>query len=206
MERLSATTGAGCLALIKHGDDSIVVAASTRQSRRRVAPTRVGQRLPFVPPLGSLFVAWASPEEQELWLARATDEAQRALSREALQRIRSRGTTLTRASSAASSLEAELSRLQAEPELRSSIRQLLTQATPDYDPESLHDEDTIRAVGAPVFDSFGQVALVLVLFGLPPGTRHDSLSALMTELIQATSQLSSELTTHSTIDAGRDDA
>jgi DNA-binding IclR family transcriptional regulator len=193
MERLSATTGAGCLAVIEGGQDDLVVAASTHESRRGVAPTRVGQRLPFAPPLGGLFVAWAPAQQKELWLTRATDERQRERLRLVLDRIRSRGFSLSLDGSAHAELELALTRLESEPGLEPRVQRLLRQVTGDYEPEDLDRVQSVRQLAAPVFGPTGEVVMYLMLFGLAslvdPGTLHRT----TTDLLDAAGRVSASL-------------
>jgi flavin reductase (DIM6/NTAB) family NADH-FMN oxidoreductase RutF/DNA-binding IclR family transcriptional regulator len=193
MERFSTATGAGCLAVIAGGPGELVVAASTRESRRGVAPTQVGQRLPFTPPLGGLFVAWGTPEEQEAWLAQTADDAQRKTLQQGLERIRSRGFSLSVDGSAHAELELALTRLPAEPGLQTPVRQLLRQVTTDYEPESLDHGHAVRHLAAPVFAPSGQVVMTLMAFGLPSPTHPDALRRFCTDLVDAAGRVSASL-------------
>jgi flavin reductase (DIM6/NTAB) family NADH-FMN oxidoreductase RutF/DNA-binding IclR family transcriptional regulator len=193
MERLSAATGAGCLALIEGGHGDLVVAASTRQSRRGAAPTQVGQHVPFTPPLGALFVAWASLEEQEAWLAEGTDPAQRDALRRGLERIRHRGFSLRADGPFHADLDRALARLQSQPELQPRVRQLLRQVTSDFEPESLELVQAVRQVAAPVLAPSGRVVMTLNVFGLPSPTAPETLAELCTNLREATGRVSALL-------------
>jgi DNA-binding IclR family transcriptional regulator len=193
MERLSATTGAGCLAVIEGGQDDLVVAASTRESRRGVAPTRVGQRLPFAPPLGGLFVAWASAQQQESWLAKATDERQRERLGLGLDRIRSRGFSLSRDGSVHAELELALTRLESEPGLQPQVQRLLQQVTDDYEPEELDRVQSVRQLAAPVFGPTGEAIIYLMLFGLGSPTDAEMLDRSTTHLLTAAARVSASL-------------
>jgi flavin reductase (DIM6/NTAB) family NADH-FMN oxidoreductase RutF/DNA-binding IclR family transcriptional regulator len=193
MERLSAATGAGCLAVIEGGQGDLIVAASTRESRRRVAPTRVGQRLPFTPPLGGLFVAWAPPEEQEAWLAQASDDRQRAALERGLECIRSRGFSLSLDDSSHTEFELALTRLESEPTLEPTVRQLLQQVTQHYEPEPLDGIEAVRQLAAPVFGPSGEVVMYLMLFGLPSPMAPDALTQLTGELLDAAGRVSASL-------------
>jgi flavin reductase (DIM6/NTAB) family NADH-FMN oxidoreductase RutF/DNA-binding IclR family transcriptional regulator len=193
MERLSETTGAGCLAVIEGDQDDMIVAASTRESRRGVAPTRVGQRLPLAPPLGGLFVAWAPPEQQKAWLTQAVDDGRRAMLEEGLGRIRARGFSLGLDSSVQAALELALTRLEADPGLDGTVRRLLAEVTADSEPEQLDRVQPVRQLAAPVFGPAGSVVMYLMLFGLPAPMDPETLTRLSGELLAATRRVSEAL-------------
>jgi flavin reductase (DIM6/NTAB) family NADH-FMN oxidoreductase RutF/DNA-binding IclR family transcriptional regulator len=193
MERLSAVTGAGCLALIEGGHEDLVVAASTRQSRRGAAPTQVGQHVPFTPPLGALFVAWATPGEQEAWLAEGTDEAQRAALRKGLGRIRQRGFSLRADGPFHADLDRALARLPSQLELQPKVRQLLRQVTLDFEPEALEQVRAVRQLAAPVFAPSGRVVMTLNVFGLSSPADPTTLTGLSEDLREATARVSALL-------------
>ncbi|ONH33103.1 flavin reductase [Pseudofrankia asymbiotica] len=72
MERLAARLGAECVASAAVGDEMVLVAnAAAGSSPSGELPTRVGQRIPFLPPLGTAFVAWAGELARRAWLDRA---------------------------------------------------------------------------------------------------------------------------------------
>jgi flavin reductase (DIM6/NTAB) family NADH-FMN oxidoreductase RutF/DNA-binding IclR family transcriptional regulator len=193
MERLSAETGAGCLAVIEGGQGDLIVAASTRESRRGVAPTRVGQRLPYTPPLGALFVAWAPPTEREAWLAQAVDDDHRAALERNLDRIRARGFSLSIDGPAQADLELGLTRLESEPVLDPTVRRLLQQVTGDAEPDDLDEVRAVRQLAAPVFGPTGEVVMYLMLFGLASPVAPGALETLTGHLTDAAARVSASL-------------
>lgn len=52
--------------------DELVIAASAGQGRSADVPTRVGQRWPFAPPMGSLFAAFGDDATRDRWLGAHT--------------------------------------------------------------------------------------------------------------------------------------
>ena len=70
MERIATATDLECLASAPLGSELVVVARVGRPPPERPLAL-VGQRMPLIPPLGTMFVAWSSPEEIEAWLGRA---------------------------------------------------------------------------------------------------------------------------------------
>jgi DNA-binding IclR family transcriptional regulator len=137
--RLSDELDLGVAITALAGDD-IVFLARVGEHRAREVAVHVGQRIPLVPPLGAVFVAWL---DDEPWLARADDrESMQAL----LDGVRSRGwaVSLTTAGSV-DELVADL----AAPD-----------ATRTYD---------VVMIAAPVFGPRGDALVAMTLLGLEPG-------------------------------------
>jgi hypothetical protein len=49
--------------------DEIVIVATAGVAPAEADDVRVGQRIPIVPPLGAIFVAWSDPSTVDHWLA-----------------------------------------------------------------------------------------------------------------------------------------
>ncbi|MGE0170411.1 flavin reductase [Nocardioides sp.] len=90
METLASDLDTECIAVAPHGE-SLIFLASAGQGRRSRVPTRVGQRVPFIPPFGSVLVAGDDRAEAD-WLGRgaAVPDEQAAL-RRLLNAVRVRG-------------------------------------------------------------------------------------------------------------------
>ncbi|ADP79683.1 helix-turn-helix domain-containing protein [Pseudofrankia inefficax] len=146
---------------------------------RPVATLRVGDRIPFHPPLGATFMAWQSDAVVDAWLDRAAHddpargEAERAQYwDEILPAIRARGYSVELAASlderirrqvgvaAAANLRAQL------PALLRDLAAHLPHPTDfvagDLDPDATYRVDSVSAA---VFDAHGEVALLLSLRG-----------------------------------------
>src|SRR6185503_18773506 len=77
--------------------DEIVFVARAGRASPRSPNVREGERVPLVPPLGAVFMAWATSDEVARWLARAPSvDAGRA--RAALALARTRGYSIGSAS------------------------------------------------------------------------------------------------------------
>jgi DNA-binding IclR family transcriptional regulator len=70
MRRIADDLDLECLASVPLGDELVVVARAGRAHPGRPL-VHVGDRLPLVPPLGTMFVAWSGDDVIERWLARA---------------------------------------------------------------------------------------------------------------------------------------
>lgn len=152
------------------GDD-IVFLARAGEHRARGIPVHVGQRVPLVPPLGSVFVAWGPDEMIAAWRARAPKV--RGIDA-ALDGVRARGYSVALEVAGRRVLADALDRLAdapADPQLRGSIDDLVAElGTTDYQVTSL-DRDRrydVSMIAAPVFSAAGDVALALTLVGFEP--------------------------------------
>ena len=86
--------------------DEIVILSRLNGSARQGGFPKAGQRLPFAPPVGAIFLAWAEPQAVTDWLERGAPETKEtaAAYREHLAQIRARGFALNLASVTGSAL------------------------------------------------------------------------------------------------------
>jgi len=184
MERVAAELGTECVA-IAPVDDQLVVLASAGSPSGGAEFTRVGQRIPFVPPIGGAFLAWADDAAVGAWLSRAgrpLTDADRSRHAEMLARVRDRGWSLSLGGGAARDAHAELLDAidrysEGDRDSRARVQRLATELAYRFEPE--HDLDAateydVRLVSVPVFAPDGSVPLTLTLWGLPhPSTGTD---------------------------------
>jgi flavin reductase (DIM6/NTAB) family NADH-FMN oxidoreductase RutF len=181
MERVAAEIGTECLTIAPI-NDQLVVLASAGSPSGGAELTRVGQRMPFVPPIGTPFLAWADDDSVHAWLTRAGREltdAERAEYLEQLGRVRSRGWSLSLAHELHTKLEDAIGRYSEGD--RASLAQVQRlgaelahrfEPVQDLNPATNYD---IRLVSVPAFGPDGSVALTLTLWGLPqPSTGADA--------------------------------
>ena len=91
---LAADTALQATVTALAGDAVVFVASAGRQQPHGV-DVRVGQRVPLVPPLGTVFYAWAPPEEVDAWLSRGRLAAPDGESlRAVLSTVRARGCSI----------------------------------------------------------------------------------------------------------------
>lgn len=172
MERLSADLDVECLAAADVRGQ-VVIVASSGEPRAGAATTRVGQRMPFVPPLGTPLIAWESPAAVQGWLDRldpalAADDA--ASYRQLLERVRSRGWSLSLASAERIAFEAAVTEsssgsptAEQEQAVRDAAHRL---GWAGHEPDDLAPGESypVRNISGPVFGSSGRVVLMLSLF------------------------------------------
>ncbi|WP_216870661.1 flavin reductase [Modestobacter excelsi] len=175
MDSLAArfATEVTAVALVR---DELVLAAAAGQARTAVAPTRVGLRMPFMPPLGSALAAWGGESVLQLWLSKilrsgAPDDVEDEC-RRAVQRVRARGYALAIGHEKHARLEEILARFAAgDPDASpTALRDAITRLLSEYNPEVLAEDEPyeLRLLSAPVFHPDGQVAFMLSFWG-PPG-------------------------------------
>jgi DNA-binding IclR family transcriptional regulator len=183
MEQFARRFSCRCLAGAVVADEVIIVAAAGQVQDATDAATLVGQQLPFLPPSGSVFVAWAAPVEQTSWLSRSPDSS-RLQHAQALGLVAERGYSLGLLSAAQREFASTLEAMAQAPSTswHTSLVGLIPQLT--YDPPSLNSKtlESIRQVSVPVFDAAESVALALTIFGY--GVPPDGLSTLIEALLE----------------------
>lgn len=174
MEEVAAQLETEITAVCLVGDE-LVLAATAGYSVSSEVATRVGQRVPFTPPIGASYAAWGPAEQREQWLARIDPSLDAAETEHILRMpdlLRSRGYGIT----FGHGLNAELERVSVEiaedrPGASSErLRELTIAVSAGYNPEVLWSRESfeLRSVTAPVFDVTGAVAFTLTMWG-PPG-------------------------------------
>lgn len=173
-------------------DDEVVLIASSGAPRTGRRPTRVGSRMPFLPPIGYIFAAWADEVIVNAWMKRlamvghADDELAH---REKLARVRERGVSLGLGGDAHLEFERSLGRLakQGNTHPDEELRRVVAELADDYEPEDITSAETypVKTVTAPVFGKDGTVVLALALFGLPDELTRHELAAAIDRLTEA---------------------
>lgn len=168
MDALSRHFDTEVTAIALVGGELVLTAAAGR-AKIAVGPTRVGQRIPFVPPLGSLFAAYGPAETAARWLSHLDD---RAAAERVLERVRRRGYAIALGHEPSARLELLSARLNdGDPEVPlPAVEEAIRSVAPSYNTDGLEDRDCVelRSMSAPVFRSAGEVAFTLTLWG-PPG-------------------------------------
>ncbi|HEY8527981.1 MAG TPA: helix-turn-helix domain-containing protein [Acidimicrobiales bacterium] len=184
MRRLADDLDVQVVASAVRGDEIVLlaVAGAARPLGVHVHP---GQRVPLTPPVGTVFLAWASPAVIDRWLRRLGPEA----SEDDLERYR-RALAAVRRRGYAVSLEADarvlLERALAEGDR--PIGEVLGElGRQDYLLLELEPAHSYRLsmVAAPVFGPEGNVELALTLFDLPGQTAADQVPELGERLLDA---------------------
>jgi DNA-binding IclR family transcriptional regulator len=164
MRAMADEFGVQCVASRIMGTEIVIIAhTGTREPLGQTLS--VGNRLPFVPPLGTVFVAWSSPPEIDAWLRRLGPSAKKselARYRQAVAAVRERGFSV--------GLEADA---------RRRLGRAVAERDPDVEHivEELGHEEYIllelersgsyqlSLVAAPVFGPDATVVMAIAMFG-----------------------------------------
>ena len=168
MAKLAVELDMGAVALVRAGGDALCISRAGPR-RAKVEPPEVGQRIPIMAPLVSVFVAWSSDEEIEQWLLRGSaspPDQQRA--REILEQVRSRGYSVALEVAGRRRLGGLITELAEDPhspELRHQLHRTIGEL--GRAPYQLREVDgqkqNISTITAPVFDRHGQVCAAVSL-------------------------------------------
>lgn len=167
MESLAEDFQCRCIATTGVDDEVVVVASAGQSQSSDSGTTLVRQRMPFVPPMSSVFAAWDDVATTEHWLKSAPSEKLRARHRLALDSVKSRGVSLGLLTQAQRTFATTFDDLAAAKQRarNASLYGLIQQLS--YDPLYLTDEtpESIRQISAPIFAADGSVALAFTLYG-----------------------------------------
>jgi flavin reductase (DIM6/NTAB) family NADH-FMN oxidoreductase RutF/DNA-binding IclR family transcriptional regulator len=165
MEALADELDAECVASAIVGEDMVLVArAGTLRTQR--LPTAVGQRIPFEPPLGTAFVAWAPAAAKEAWLRQLGSDAKpetRAVIERTLSEVHDAGYAIGRGArwhSEAAEILTQEDADQHRDETSAQMHRLIQLLPPDYESPTVPTDD-VRTINVPVIGPGGSAVLVL---------------------------------------------
>jgi DNA-binding IclR family transcriptional regulator len=163
MQALSDELELDCVGSAPIGDEIVILARTgARPFGINIQP---GQRIPLVPPLGTVFVAWSPPEEIDRWLGKmgaSLSKANRERYRTAIDAVRDRGYSVG------------LTPPREPGARRATVEESVKGLRDEYALVELDYSARYRVnhIGAPVFGPRGDVALALFLIGF-----HDQMPA-----------------------------
>jgi DNA-binding IclR family transcriptional regulator len=200
MDRLAADLDIECLAAAVVRDQ-VVIVASSGEPRAGRFPTRIGQRMPFVPPLGTLLVAWEPASVVQAWLHRLgpeLSEDDRARYCLLLERVRRRGWSISLSSAKRIAFEAAVTQLSVDSpslEQEEAVREAAYRVGwVGHEPDDLQAGETyrVRIISGPIFSSRGRVVLMLSLL---VGRRctGEEIERLLRRLLQACTAVTAAL-------------
>ncbi|GAA1840048.1 hypothetical protein GCM10009836_19140 [Pseudonocardia ailaonensis] len=185
MVRLAARSGLSCAVIVREGEDLVILdmLGNTQPAHLQM---RTGQRVPLVPPVGTIFKAWAGPEELGDWIDRmqAGFGGDRDVYLGAVSALRARGFSLGG--------EHDL-QLQLEEVSRATARQaddrvlevalIVADKIRNYSTAADGDEPVNSVIG-PVFGPDGQVTMTLNLYGELGSVRQRDLDRITPRLLE----------------------
>jgi flavin reductase (DIM6/NTAB) family NADH-FMN oxidoreductase RutF len=190
MERIADDLSLECIAQVPVAGELVHIASAGPTPSSIVS--RVGTRLPWVPPYGALHVAWAPDETFETWMQAATSPPttqDRARYAEALDRVRRRGWSLALTTPVHPEVERTMATLSngghEDAATGLLLRRLMEQVGEHYEPADLRPGRSyrVRSIGAPVFGPDGTAEMGLKLFGLPDVLAYEEIKRLSERLV-----------------------
>lgn len=190
MERVATELDMECLAHVRIRD-AIVILGSAGKPRRGLPSERIGQRTPFVAPLGTLFVSLDDELEVQRWVSpegiapRTDGEAEQFRAQAA--RAQQRGWSLVLDTPGQVALEATVGGGSTDPDLPEALRILTGQLNVEgYEAEvTPGHEYAVRHLIVPVRAAGGEVVLNLSLYGLPRRCSAEDIEAWRARLSAA---------------------
>lgn len=172
LSAIAASLGVEAVLTARTRNDIIFVARHGQHSAF-FPDVREGERVPFVPPFGTVFLAWSSDDEIEDWLGRADGMPQAVSARFklALERVRQSGVLITVDSDTQRSVGERLYSLATDPsrtELRQDVEKLqATLQSMEYFAFENDVDDVVRVgmIAAPIFDSQSNVTAAITVYG-----------------------------------------
>lgn len=197
MEAVARELDVECNAAVLVGDELVYVARAGRQNDSDGAPSRVGRRLPFRPPIGAAFVAWSEASAVQAWLSglhRRVGADQIAAWQEIAARIRRRGYSLGLGHDTHTKLWKSLAVMapddgtaSSQEEGQANIDEMVDQLQAGYEQPELTPGTSyeVRTMSAPVFGPDGRVLMQFTFYGLPHRSEASQIEAYGVRLLQA---------------------
>jgi DNA-binding IclR family transcriptional regulator len=197
MEKVAAELDMEAVAVARLESEMLIV-ASARTAEVQGVPTRVGQRIPMVPPLGAVLVAWADESVQGRWLDAIPPGGRREDYVAVLERVRARGWSL----GFMSDPQAEFFEAVQHVSLRSPTEQQrarLAEASArvrleDSEPPDLDalEAPVVRIIAAPVIDTDGSVAFSIGLLR-PRRMNRMEIEEALERVLDAAAEMTADL-------------
>lgn len=194
MESLAADLGTEAALSTNVGED-ILILATEGKPRSSTNEVRVGARLPYSAPFGSVLAAWSGDHAIETWVARALPDPAPGVTeglRANLRVVRDRGCSVGLDSPARARLGALLQELIDRPmdvDLRAKSAALIAEFAPSYLLDQIEPgvRYPVSVVSAPVFGMDGEVLYEMAVTGLTQPTTGEELPAIVQRLKAAVS-------------------
>jgi flavin reductase (DIM6/NTAB) family NADH-FMN oxidoreductase RutF/DNA-binding IclR family transcriptional regulator len=198
MEQIAAELDMEAVAATSLGNDMLII-ASARTAEVHGVSTRVGQRIPMVPPLGAVLIAWADESTQSRWLdAIPASGAPREEYVALLERVRARGWSIGLVAESQGELFDAVLRLSFQSPTEEQRQRLAAAGAgiriDDADPVDLdaHDSLFVRVISAPVFGADGRIAFTIGLVR-PQQMSRSEIQAVLDRLLDVAAEMTADL-------------
>jgi DNA-binding IclR family transcriptional regulator len=199
MERLSTELGVQIVATSATADEMVFVERVGRYTGHDPSP-RVAERVPLVPPLGAVFMAWAGEPAVNAWLNRldaSTTGDERELHLYSLEWVREHGYAVALEGDTRVELGRTLIELTDQPtssDLRARLEKIFERLGHErYSPTEAPGEPfAVSLVAAPVFGPTSEVVLALSAIGFPEPLDPAAVDAIGERVRRATAAITAD--------------
>jgi DNA-binding IclR family transcriptional regulator len=202
---LAERTGLECLMSVNSGGELLTVAEAGRPERLYLRP-RVGQRLPFMPPLAVLAVGYLAEPEVEAWLDRlgpGASEGDRQAYRDAAIAARRQGYAVeleTASRRQIGLLMPQLAKDPRSPELNALLAELVARLGHEHhqltEPPIPGESYPVNNVQAPVFDGNAEPIGGLALLGFDEPIGSEEIQRHVNTILAAAERLTRQTGGH----------
>lgn len=173
MRRLAKDTSSECAGSAVVGDEILLMLLEGRPSAQ-IPQLILGQRIPFLPPFGEVFLAWSSDSAVEHWILQLGDRLDPAVREhlgQALAHVRQRGYSVSLQNDRLAQVahtRTELARHPSDAALRAELIEVVRSLGNDYELLNAEPDEHYDAglMAAPVFGVDGSVVFAVTLSGL----------------------------------------
>lgn len=195
LELLAGNLGAECTLATVSNTDYVFVASSNQSAT--AGRSRLGARVPLMPPFGSLLVGSRGAPTEDEWLGRLVnaDEAKRAEAKRQLTRVRERGYSICLFGSQTQGDLDDLVNTYMDtdrtPDQERAFLDTVNNTSVAHEPEDadIHDGVDVLHLAVPVHDHNGNVQAVLRLGELPPHASRSEIGRWLALLNEAAGQI-----------------
>lgn len=193
---MASELGVGGVACVLVGDELVIPERVGVGLSEYAVPSALHARVPMVPPIGAIFVAWSPPDEIEEWVNRSPASAtadDRESYRRSVAAIRARGYSIGSEVEFARQLEellAGFDRPEAEPADRLALALRLADLVRHERPGGGREgTKPIDHLIGPVFGPDGRVVMTLTIFGRPGQITESDLGTYAEPLVAASDRV-----------------
>jgi DNA-binding IclR family transcriptional regulator len=197
---LAAKLGLSASLCVLDGPEMVILDIAGNQRPEHIA-TRLGKRFPLVPPLGTIFKVWETPDEIQDWMNRMKTEFEIPLDKqlEVISNIRSQGYSLSGEQDFNVELSAALRRIEREDAdvrgltvammLADKIRQMRSINQSD-EPDQ---DETVNSIVGPIFGPYHNVVMCINMYGNPDQIRRRDVPELAKHMLDAAARVTSAI-------------
>jgi flavin reductase (DIM6/NTAB) family NADH-FMN oxidoreductase RutF/DNA-binding IclR family transcriptional regulator len=198
MEDLAQRLGTECFATAPVDEDLVLIAAAGVIRSRKLV-TRVGGRIPFVPPLGTIFAAYQPGPAQDLWLTRSGNHSAeyRAQLADTLVTVKSRGYSVDLGHGWHTQMEELMASAGAQhgpaDRTRAEMVRSIADLPADFESPAMADpvSQPVGTINVPVFGPDGEAVMTLSLLGT--GLSDEIVIAAVKHLYEAAQRVEAQL-------------